>query len=135
MTKTVLTILFVLLFLFILINRGRLYVRDPIARVYRNSVKQGDVQVFMNYSNDVLVEKDTQPGPYRVLVQGWDRVPGIPVTLSCVRWMVCMTPADRAPTLPVPWTGNGTYDPNVLMSNREVSFVNGDGAQMLIELR
>lgn len=133
--KIVFVVVLALIIVFVFVNRERLYIRDPIARVYRNGVKQSDVQVFMNASNDVLVEKDSQPGPYRVLVQGWDRAPGIPVTLSCIRWMVCMTDADHAATLPVPWTGSGTYDPNVLMSTRAVSFVNGDGAQVLIELR
>jgi hypothetical protein len=133
--KLVLTIVFVLAFVFIVVNRERLYVRNPAARVYRNNVKQSDVQVFMNYSTDVLVEKDTQPDPYRLLVQDWDRVPGTPLSLSCIRWLVCMTSQDNAPILPVHGSGPGKYDPNVLMSSREVSFVNGDGAQMLVELR
>ena len=99
--KIVLTIVFVLCFVFIAVNRERLYLRNPIARVYRNNVKQSDVQVFMNYSTDVLLEKDTQPDPYRILVQEWDRAPGTPLSLSCIRWVVCMTATDNAPILPV----------------------------------
>lgn len=133
--KIALVVAFVLLFVFILVNRQRVYIRDPIATVYRDKVKQGDVQVYMNYSADVLLEKDTQPGPYRILVQDWDRIPGTPIKLSCLRWMVCMTDEANAPNQPVEWTGKGKYDPNVLISSRTVSFVAGDGAQMLIELR
>jgi hypothetical protein len=133
--KIALTIVFVLFFVFLVVNRERLYVRDPAARVYRSSVKQSDVQVFINYSADVLLEKDTLPNPYRVLVQDWDRAPGTPITLSCIRWVACMTAQDNAPILPLHGPGPGKYDPNVLMSDHVVSFVNGDGAQMIVELR
>jgi hypothetical protein len=133
--KIAIVVALVLVFAFFYVNRERLYIRDPIARVYRNSVKQSDVQVFVNASNDVLLEQDHgDRATTRILVQNWDRMPGSPARLSCVRWMVCMTSADQAPIVPMQWTGSGTYDPNVLMSSREVSFVNGDGAQMIIEL-
>jgi hypothetical protein len=133
--KIAIVVTLVVVFAFFFVNRERLYIRDPVATVYRNTVKQSGVQVYMNASNEVLLEQDSQPGAYRILVQKWDRIPGSPARLSCVRWMVCMTTADQAPIVPAEWTGQGKYDPNVQMSNREVSFVNGDGAQMLVELR
>jgi hypothetical protein len=131
--KTALTVLFVLFFIFILVNRERIYIRDPIARVYRNNVKQTDMEVFINYSTDVLLQQGDATS--RTLIQAWDHVPGTPLTLTCMRWLACMTSEDHAPTLPIRGTGPGTYDPKVLMTNREVSYVAADGALMLIEIR
>jgi hypothetical protein len=102
--------------------------------------KQSGVQVFVNASGDVLLWRDAEPGAYRILVQGWNKAPGTPARLSCMRWMVCLTDADHPATLPIDWTGNsgrgkGKYDPQVSMSGRVVYFVNGDGATVRIELR
>jgi hypothetical protein len=102
--------------------------------------RQSGVQVFVNASGDVLLWRDEEPGAYRILVQGWNKAPGTPARLSCLRWMVCLTDADHPATLPIDWTGNsgrgkGKYDPHVSMSGRAVSFVNGDGTTMRVELR
>ncbi|MGD0889770.1 MAG: hypothetical protein ABR889_11015 [Acidobacteriaceae bacterium] len=102
--------------------------------------KQSGVQVFVNASGDVLLWQDAEPGAYRILVQGWNKAPGTPVRLTCLRWMVCLTDADHPTTLPIDWIGNsgrgkGKYDPHVSMTGREVSFVNGDGATVRVELR
>ena len=102
--------------------------------------KQSGVQVFVNAAGDVLLWRDAQPGAFRVLVQTWNKAPGTPLRLICLRWMVCLTDADRAATIPLDWTGNsgrhkGKYDPRVSMTSREVSFVNGDGMTVRVELR
>jgi hypothetical protein len=102
--------------------------------------KQSGVQVFVNASGDVLLWQDAEPGAYRILVQGWNKAPGTPVRLTCLHWMVCLTDADHPTTLPIDWIGNsgrskGKYDPHVSMTGREVSFVNGDGATVRVELR
>ncbi len=102
--------------------------------------RQSGVQVFVNAAGDVLLWQEAGPGAYRILVQGWNKAPGTPVRLICLRWMVCLTDADRAATIPLDWTGNsgrrkGKYDPRVSMSGREVTFVNGDGATVRVELR
>jgi hypothetical protein len=133
--KTVLLLVFVGLMGFILVNRQRVYVRDPLATIYRNDVKQSGVQVFIDYSNDVLLEQDAEPGSYRVLVQGWNKMPGTPATLKCMRWMVCLADADHATTFPVESSVRGRYDPKVSMTSREVMFVDGDGAVIRVELR
>ena len=78
MFKTVLIAAFLILMTLIWINRERVYLRDPIATVYRDGVEQSGIQVFQNYSNDVLIEKDSDPDPYRILIQGWNQVPGTP---------------------------------------------------------
>jgi hypothetical protein len=133
--KKILLLVFVVVLGFILVNRQRVYVRDLLATVYKNDVKQSGVQVFINYSNDVLVEQDADPGAYRILVQGWNKMPGTPAVLKCLRWMACMADAEHALTFPIPWNGKGKYDPRVAMMSREVSFVDGDGATMRVTLR
>jgi hypothetical protein len=162
--KTFLLLVFVALLALIVVNRRRIYVRDPLATVYksdarqdgkfdarqdgksdlrqggRNGVKQSGVQVFINYSNDVLLWQDAEPGAYRILLQAWNKAPGSPVRLTCLRWVVCLADADRASIYPIDWTGNngrgkGKYDPRVSMTSRTVSFVDGDGATMRVELR
>lgn len=133
--KTVLLLVFVGLMGFIVVNRQRVYVRDPLASVYKNDVKQSGVQVYIDYSNDVLLEQDAEPGSYRVLVQGWNKMPGTPAVLKCMRWMVCLADADRAATFPMESSMRGKYDPKVSMTSREVMFVDGDGGVMRVELR
>jgi hypothetical protein len=126
---------FLVLLALIFINRQRVFVRDPLATVYRNDVKQSGVEVFINYSSDVLLERDSDSGSYWTLLQGWNRMPGTPTVLKCLRWMVCLTDADHATTLPMKWIGKGKYNPRVTMTTAEASFVDGDGATMQVELR
>jgi hypothetical protein len=116
----------------VVVYRQRIYLRLPMASVYRNQVRQTGVQVFINYSFDVLLEKDDEPGAYRTLVQSWSRMPGTPTELQCLRWMVCLTEANHASTIPMFVSGNQVYDPQVTMTKHEVSFVDGDSATVLV---
>ena len=102
--------------------------------------RQSGVQVFVSAAGDVLLWQDAQPGGYRILVQSWNKLPGTPMRLTCIRWIVCLADADHASTIPLDWTGNsgrgrGRYDPQVTMSGRRVTFVDGAGALMRVELR
>jgi hypothetical protein len=133
--KTILVVAFVVVLGLVLVNRQKVFVRDPLATVDRNDVKQSGVEVFINYSNDVLMERDSDSGSYWTLIQGWNKAPGTPVVLRCLRWMACLTDADHATTLPIEWSGKGRYDPRVSMTHREVSFVDGDGATVRVTLR
>jgi hypothetical protein len=130
-----LIVLFLLVLGLILLNRQKVFVRDPLATVYRNEVKQSGVEVFINYSNDVLMQREGDSGSYWTLVQGWNKVPGTPALLRCLRWMACLTDADHATTLPVAGNGKGKYDARVSMTSRELSFVEGDGAALRVDLR
>src|SRR5664280_1399367 len=97
--KTFLLLVLVVLLALMVVDRRRIYVRDPLATVYKSGLPQGSgkdgkqsgVQVFVNVSGDVLLWRDAEPGAYRILVQGWNKVPGTPVRLTCLRWMVCLT--------------------------------------------
>jgi hypothetical protein len=154
--KTTLTVLVVLFLVWLLYYRQRIYVRDPLADVYRNDVKQSGVEVYINYSNDVLLEQDSGPAPSRILLQSWNKLPGTPQTLTCLRWTACMTEADKAPTIPLTSTttstgpphpasaparradksgDKGKYDPQLFMTSREVRFTDVDSSAVRIELR
>jgi hypothetical protein len=133
--KKLFVLAFLVLMVLILVNRQRVYVRDPLAKVYRNAQEQSGVQVYINYSNDVLLVKEDNPGSYRILVQGWSKSPGTPAVLKCIRWMACLADADHASVIPLVPTGKGSYDPRVTMDNRAISFLNADGSTTRIELR
>jgi hypothetical protein len=134
MVKTLFSLAFVVIMIAIIVNRERVYLRDPLATVYRNEVQQSGVQVYQNYSNDILIENDGDK-PYRILVQDWNEVPGTPLRLTCIRWMACLANDDHAATAPLLWTGKGKYDPKVAMTNREISFTDADGTRLRVTLR
>jgi len=88
-----LILLLVLLFIvFVVYNRQRLYLRDPLANVTHDGVKEDGTQVFINYSNDVLLENDNPP-MYVKVIQHNNHV-GLPVALKCVHFVVCLADAD-----------------------------------------
>jgi hypothetical protein len=138
--KRLLLLAFLIIMVLIMLNRQRVFVRDPLASVYTSTapdgtgaVKQSGVQVYINYSNDVLLVKDSQSGGYTLLVQHWNKTPGTPVQLKCIHWMACLTDKDQAAVLPV--QSNGNYDPHAVMNDREVSFVNTQGERTRVQLR
>jgi hypothetical protein len=133
--KTILTLLLIASLALLIYNRQRIYLRDPLATVYRNDVEQTGVEVFINYSSDVLLQQDAEPAPSSILLQDWNKMPGTPTTLTCLRWIACMTNADQASAIPLAWTGKGKYDPKVFMTTREVSFVDANASTVGIELR
>ncbi len=108
--KSFLVLAFLILVGFIYVNLQRMYVRDPLGKVYVNNVRQPGAQVFINYSYDILLVKNDDPGAYTIL-------------------------ADRAPIIPMDWKGKGRYDPQVTMTSRQVSFVAADGSKVLVALR
>jgi hypothetical protein len=121
----------ILLLAAIYVFRQRVYLRDPVATVYRDEVKQSGIQVFINNDAELLLVKDG-PGAYRLLVQHWDSFPGTPVSLICLPWIACVTEANNAPKLAVASNGAGSYDPKVLMTSNEVSFVDETGAKVRV---
>ncbi len=116
----------------VVLYRQQIFLRLPMAAVYRDKVRQTGVQVYINYSYDVLLEKDGEPGSYRTLVQGWSKMPGTPTELRCLRWMACLTDANHASTIPMFVSGNEVYDPQVTMTKHDVTFVDGDGATIRV---
>jgi hypothetical protein len=120
-------LLTLILVVFVVYNRQRLYVRDPLGSVMRDGVKEQGAQVFINHSNDVLLENDNAP-MYVTLVQHGQPV-GTPAKLGCIHFLACMTDADVA-TLVV-------ADPGAVesMSGRTVAFRDAGGRETVIKLR
>jgi hypothetical protein len=119
-----------LLVVFVAVFRQRIFVRDPLGKVERNGVAQDGTRLYINYSNDVLVEDSGQH--QFVLVQGWNALPGVPQHLFCLTGMVCWTDADRAAVFPVEGVGGKTP---AVMSAKEVTFVDPSGARVRVGLR
>ena len=119
-----------LLVIFVAVFRQRIFVRDPLGKVERNGVAQDGARLFINYSNDVLVEDSTQH--QFVLVQGWNALPGVPQHLFCLTGMVCWTDADKAAVFPVDGVGGKTP---AVMNAKEVTFVDESGTRVRVALR
>ncbi len=77
----------------------------------------------------MLIQSTDGGQPY--LVQRGS-VPGAPARLSCLRGMVCWTEADIAAVVPLGGVG---YRPNLVMTNREVTFQDGNGDGVRVVLR
>lgn len=119
-----------LLVIFVAVFRQRIFLRDPLGKVERNGAALDGARLFINFSNDVLVE---EPGTERrYLVQGWSGVPGVPRILGCVQGLVCWTDADHAAVFPLDRRGAGG---RAVMSAKEVTFADETGAQVRVQLR
>ena len=119
-----------LLAVFVAVFRQRIFVRDPLGKVERNAVALDGKRLYINYSNDVLVE-DSEKHTF-VLVQGWSMVPGVPQHLFCFTGLLCWTDADRAAVFPVEDIGGRT---RAAMSAKEVTFADESGASVRVTLR
>jgi hypothetical protein len=127
--KRLVVLIAIVFIAFLAINRQRVFLRDPLGKVRHNGVQLSGSRIYINYSNDVLVE---EPGQHPYLVQGWNKLPGLPQPLNCLRGMICWTDADRASMIPL---GGAGYSPDTAMSDREVSFHDRGGARVQITLR
>ena len=119
-----------LLVVFVAVFRQRIFVRDPLGKIERNGIAQDGARLYINYSNDVLVE-DLGRHTF-VLVQGWNALPGIPQHLFCFTGLLCWTDADRATVFPVEGVGGKT---RAVMAAKEVTFVDDLGASVRVTLR
>ncbi len=114
-----LLLLVVVFVVLLVVWRDRLYLRDPLGKVERNGVLVEGARVFIDFSNDVLVQEDG--GRRMFLVRHVDRREAVPTGLSCVQGMACLTPADGAAEA-IGGAGVAT------MSDREVVFTEGTGS-------
>ncbi|HWB32881.1 MAG TPA: hypothetical protein VG714_06890 [Acidobacteriaceae bacterium] len=133
--RKILLLLLAVLVIWITLNRERIYVRDPMASVYLDNVKQSGFEVYINPSNDFLLRRgsDNHPDTY-IVVQHWDKMPATPSGLTCLRWMVCLSSDEHVPTLPVQWKGPGKYDPKVTMDGHVITFVDTQGKLVRVQL-
>ena len=120
----------VVLVVLLAVYRERIFVRDPLARVERNGQQQEGLRVFLNYSNDVLVQSGDFSTTY--MVQGWNKLPGVPSHLWCIQLLMCVTEADHAPTAPLL---DVKHEHKVEMTTKMVSYRDDDGALVQVMLR
>jgi len=118
----------VALVVLVAVYRQRIFLRDPLAKVYRDGVRQQGVRVYINYSNDILVEGSADNQFY--MVQNWNRLPGVPQSLTCMHAMLCWSDHDHATLLPLA----GSAGP-ATMSDREITFRQTDGGAVRVTLR
>jgi hypothetical protein len=111
---------------FVVWNRHRLYVRDPLGSVLRDGVKEQGAQVLINYSDDVLLQNYNAP-MYVTLIQHGDRV-GTPEILHCVAYVMCLLDAD-VPTFIA--TDEGA---KVTMSGKVVEYRDAKGRDTVVTL-
>ena len=97
--KKLIALLIVLLIVFVVVERKRVYVRDPLASVTRAGDKVSGEQVYINFYNDVLLENDNPPMLVMVVEKG--QPVGVPTKLRCIHWLACLTDADAASALPL----------------------------------
>ena len=136
--RKLLALLVIGLIVFLVIYHQRVFLRDPLATVTRDSVKDSDVRVLINYSNDVMLD-DASAGRHRIyIVQGWNKTAAfLAPGLKCLNGLVCMTDADQATATPVEVGSRGKRPPfeGVTMTNKRIEFVDEDGALVQVTLR
>jgi hypothetical protein len=128
--KRILIVGILVLGVFVAVFRQRIFVRDPLGKVERSGVAQDGTRLYINYSNDVLVEDAV--GHQFVMVQGWSGLPGVPQHLFCLTGLMCWTDGDKAAVFPVDGVGGKTP---AVMSAKEVMFVDESGAKVRVGLR
>jgi len=97
--KKLIALLVILLVVFVVVERKRVYVRDPLASVTRAGNKVSGEQVYINFYNDVLLENDNPPMLVMIVEKG--QPVGVPTKLRCIHWLACLTDADAASALPL----------------------------------
>ncbi len=125
--KKLLALVLLVLVVFVVINRERIYVRDPLASVTRDDVAEAGVQVFIDYNNDVLLEHDDLPR-YLTLLQHGQPV-GSPRIVHCLHFVACMTEAAVAPVLVA---GPSAHIES--MTSKRVAFHDADGREAVVTL-
>ena len=118
----------VLLAAFAYVNRQRLFLRDPLASVMRNGVAETGAQVFINASNDVLLENDHAPMYLNVIQSG--KPVSAPESLQCIHYLLCfLEDKPVPPELLLPGAKVET------MTAKEVRFRDSEGRAVQIKLR
>ncbi len=123
--KKFIAVLVLLLVVFVVVERKRVYVRDVVASATRDGQKVDGEQVFINYDNDVLLENDNPPMTLMAIEHG--QPIGVPVKLRCIHWVACYTDADVPTTEPL---GGSVQS----MSSKAVNFRDAQGRDWLVTL-
>jgi len=136
--RKLILILLAALVAFVVVYRQRIFLWDPIAAVTRDGVKQGDVRVMINYSNDVLIDDKSTDRRRIYLVQNWNKLAQFSAgPLRCIEYLACMTDADHASGDKLVPGSRGQREAfeGVSMTNKQVKFVDENGALVVVALR
>ena len=135
--KKILLLLTIALVVFVAVYRQRIFLRDPIATVTRDGLKQGNVKVMINYSNDVLMDDGSTDSRRIYLVQHWNQVAQYSMgPLKCFSGLACFTDGEHASGEKVtPLARAKPSQAGVTMTNRRVQFVDETGALVAVGLR
>ena len=131
--RKLLIVVLIVLVVAVVVLRQRLFLRDPLGKLYVNNVEITTARVFINYTNDVVVTTaNTDASPAIFLVQHWDGVPGRPQAVNCMSTLVCLSEDDHANKVPL---GGRNYNPKTTMSDRDVTFVDYGGDTQHVVIR
>ena len=136
--KKIWLLLAIALVIFVAVYRQRIFLRDPIATVTRDGVKQGNVKVMINYSNDLLMDDGSTDTRRIYLVQHWNQVAQYSMgPLRCFSGLACMTDGTQATGEKVAPGPRGKREAfaGVTMTNKRIEFVDESGALVGVELR
>jgi len=132
MKKIIAAIALVLIVLAV-IYRQRLYVRDPLGSVTRDGVHEDGAQVYVNFTDEVLLENDNPPagtpGQMTLTLVQHARPIGLPKQIHCLHWLICLTDADEATLVAA---DPGTYIES--MSSKQVVFHDYNGREAVVTL-
>ena len=136
--KKILALIVLVIVVFVVVNRQRVFLWDPLASVTRDGVKVNGVRTMINYSNDVLLQ-DASAGRKRMyVVQNWNKVAEVPTApVKCLQGLGCLTDKDQATAQAIEIGRRGRRAPidGVTMTNKRVEFVDEDGALVEVMLR
>lgn len=128
--KKLVALIVLALVAFLVVNRYRVYLRDPIATVTRDGIRLGDQKVYINYPSDILLQDGSGTVPRLYIVQHWNTEVGTPtVALKCIQGVACMADADHATAARVSRIGN------VNMTSRQIDFNDENNAHVTVTLR
>jgi hypothetical protein len=125
--KKLILLAIVVFVVFVVVERQRLFLRDPLAKVTRDNVIEDNTRVYINYSNDVLLEHTEAPVTLTIVQHGQHL--GTPRVLRCIHWLACMTDGDQAGLIET-MTG-----PVGEMSGKLVEFKDDKGRDVRVTLR
>lgn len=125
--KKLILLAIVLIAVFVVVERQRLYLRDPLATVTRDDVIQDHTRVYINYSNDVIVQHMVAPVSLTIVQHGQHI--GTPRMLRGIHWLWYMTDGEQAGLV------DTMKGPVVGMSGKLVEFKDDKGRDVKVKLR
>jgi len=123
--KKLIALLVIILIVYVVVERKRVFVRDPLATVTRAGEKVDGEQVYINFYNDALLENDNPPMLVMLVEKG--HPVGVPTDLRCAHWLACLTDDNPASNLPLKASVQS-------MSKKTINFSDQDGKPWVVTL-